>query len=50
MAQNTQVARRHVGVSSEFGLHLRVADKFVKLANSFKSEISVHCKGIIVER
>ena len=47
MAQNVQVARRQVGVSNELGLHLRVADKFVKLANSFKSEISVHCKGII---
>ena len=30
MAQNIQVARRHVGVSNELGLHLRVADKFVK--------------------
>ena len=47
MAQNFQVARRQVGVSSEFGLHLRVADKFVKLANSFQSEVWVQCKGII---
>src|SRR5512135_264011 len=47
MAQNTHVARRQVGVSSELGLHLRVADKFVKLANSFESEAWVHCKGIM---
>ena len=48
MAQNIHVARRQVGVSNEFGLHLRVADKFVKLANAFQSEVSVQCKGIIV--
>ena len=47
MAQNIHVARRQVGVSNEFGLHLRVADKFVKLANSFQSEVWVHCKGIM---
>ncbi len=47
MAQNTHAARRQVGVSNECGLHLRVADKFVKLANSFQSEIWVHCKGIM---
>jgi len=47
MGQNVQVVRRQVSVSNELGLHLRVADKFVKLANSFQSEISVHCKGII---
>ena len=39
MAQNVHVARRQVGVSNELGLHLRVADKFVKLANSFQSEV-----------
>ena len=48
VAQDFQVARRQVGMSNEFGLHLRVADKFVKLANAFQSEVSVHCKGIIV--
>ena len=41
------VARRQVGVSNVFGLHLRVADKFVKLANAFQSDVKVHCKGII---
>jgi phosphocarrier protein len=47
MAQNIHVARRQVGVSSELGLHLRVANNFVKLANSFQSEVWVHCKGIM---
>jgi phosphocarrier protein HPr len=47
MAQNIHVARRQVGVSNVLGLHLRAADKFVTLANSFQSEVRVHCKGII---
>ena len=47
MAQNLHVARRQVGVSNVLGLHLRVADKFVKLANAFQSDVRVHCKGII---
>ena len=41
------VARRQVAVSNVLGLHLRVADKFVKLANAFQSDVSVHCKDII---
>jgi phosphocarrier protein HPr len=48
MAQQIHVARRQVGVSNECGLHLRVADKFVKLATSYQSEVWVQCKGIIV--
>jgi phosphocarrier protein len=47
MAQNSPVSRRQVGVGHVLGLHLRVANKFVKLANTFQSEIQVHCKGII---
>ena len=47
LAQNFHVARRQVGVSNVLGLHLRVADKFVKLANTFQSEVQVHCKDII---
>ena len=46
MAQTFHVARRQVGVSNEFGLHLRIADKFVKLANAFQSDVMVHCKGL----
>jgi phosphocarrier protein len=47
VAQNFHVAIRQVGVSNVLGLHLRVADKFVKLATSFQSEVWVHCKGIM---
>ena len=49
MVQNLHVARRQVGISSECGLHLRVADKFVNLANTFKSEVRVHCNEIIAD-
>ncbi len=47
MAQNIHIVRRQVAVSNVLGLHLRVAGKFVKLANTFKSEVQVHCKDII---
>jgi len=47
MAEDIHVARRQVGVSNVLGLHLRVADKFVKLANAFQSDVRVYCKGII---
>ena len=47
MAQNFHVARRQVGVSNVLGLHLRVAGRFVKLANAFQSDVRVCCKGII---
>jgi phosphocarrier protein len=47
MVQNIHVARRQVQVNNDLELYLRVADKFVKLANSFQSEVRVHCKGII---
>jgi|SRR5208337_174989 phosphocarrier protein HPr len=49
MAQNFRVARRQVGVSNVLGLHLRVAGRFVKLANSFQSEVKVYCKGIMAD-
>src|SRR3974390_1698290 len=47
MAQNNHVARRQVGVNNVLGLHLRVADRFVKLATSFQSDVRVYCKGIM---
>lgn len=47
MAQSHKVSRRQVGVANVLGLHLRVANSFVKLANTFQSEIQVQCKGII---
>jgi phosphocarrier protein HPr len=47
VAQNFHVARRQVGVSNVLGLHLRVAGRFVKLANAFQSDVRVCCEGII---
>ncbi len=46
MALTFHVARRQVGVGNVLGLHLRVADKFVRLANAFQSDVMVHCKGV----
>ncbi len=46
MTQDPLVARRKVEITNALGLHLRPADKFVKLANSFEgTEIRVHYKG-----
>jgi len=47
VAQNFHVARRQVGVNNVLGLHLRAADKFVRLAKAFQSDVKVCCKGII---
>jgi phosphocarrier protein len=46
VAQNFHVAHRQVGVTNVHGLHLRGAGKFVKLANTFQSDVRVCCKGI----
>jgi phosphocarrier protein HPr len=45
MTQDSQVARRQVEITNEYGLHLRPADKFVKLAHQFQAEIRVKYKG-----
>jgi phosphotransferase system HPr (HPr) family protein len=45
MAQNNHVARSQVGVSNT--LNLTVANEFVRLANSFQSEVHVHSNGTI---
>lgn len=45
MSQQTTVARRQVEITNSLGLHLRPADKFVKLALHYKSEIRVHHNG-----
>ena len=47
MAQNIYLAWHQVGVSNVLGLHLRVAGRFVKLANAFQSEVRVHCNGVV---
>ncbi len=49
MAQSPHVARRQVGVGHVLGLHMRVAERFVRLANSFRSEVQVHCKGVMAD-
>jgi phosphocarrier protein len=40
-----QVARRQVEIVNALGLHLRPADKFVRLAHKFQSEIRVSHEG-----
>lgn len=46
MSMNPMEARRFVEITNPLGLHLRPADKFVRLANSFQStEIRVRHKG-----
>jgi phosphocarrier protein HPr len=39
------VARRQVQILNAYGLHLRPADKFVRLAYQFQAEIRVSYKG-----
>ena len=45
MSQETTVVRRQVEITNSLGLHLRPADKFVKLALHFNAEIRVHYNG-----
>ena len=45
MSQETIVARRQVEITNSLGLHLRPADKFVKLALHYKAEVRVHYNG-----
>jgi phosphotransferase system HPr (HPr) family protein len=45
MSQDLQVARRQVEIINALGLHLRPADKFVRLAHRFQSEIRVYRGG-----
>ncbi|MGO8898841.1 MAG: HPr family phosphocarrier protein [Isosphaeraceae bacterium] len=40
------IARRRVEIVNTYGLHLRAAAKFEKLANSFRAEIWVDYRGI----
>ena len=47
MAQNSDVVRREVGVGNVLGLHLRVAEQFVRLANVFQSDVRIHGKGVM---
>ncbi len=45
MSHDPQVARRQVEITNALGLHLRPADKFVRLAHRFQSEIRVSHEG-----
>ena len=45
MTNDTQVASETVTIQNALGLHFRPADKFVRLAMGFKSDVKVRCKG-----
>jgi phosphotransferase system HPr (HPr) family protein len=45
MSQDTTAVRRQVEITNSLGLHLRPADKFVKLALKYQSDIRVHYNG-----
>jgi phosphocarrier protein HPr len=45
MSHETTVACRQVEITNSLGLHLRPADKFVKLALRYQAEIRVHYNG-----
>jgi phosphocarrier protein len=45
MIQDTTVARRWIEIANSLGLHLRPADKFVKLALRYQSDVRVHYNG-----
>ena len=45
MSHDPPVVRRQVEITNILGLHMRPADKFVKLALQFQSEIRVYHNG-----
>lgn len=45
MTQDPHVVRRQVEITNPLGLHLRPAEKFVRLAHQFKADIHIHHKG-----
>ena len=45
MSQDPRVARRQVVILNALGVHLRPADKFIRLACQFQSEIRVFNNG-----
>jgi phosphocarrier protein HPr len=45
MSPESHVASRKVEITNANGLHLRPADKFVKLANQYGAEVRIHYKG-----
>lgn len=49
MSHDAPPARRQVEITNALGLHLRPAEKFVKLADCFASEIRVMHKGLAID-
>jgi phosphocarrier protein len=45
MSQDPRTARRRVEIRNALGLHLRPADKFVRLAHQFQSDVRVAFNG-----
>jgi phosphocarrier protein len=45
MEKDRAVARRRVQIVNAYGLHVRPATKFVKIAQSFQSGVQVDCQG-----
>ncbi len=48
MSHDSPVARRQVKIMNALGLHLRPADKFVRVASRFQSEVRVFHDGLEV--
>jgi phosphocarrier protein HPr len=48
MGDGRAIARRRVQIINAHGLHMRPSSKFVKLANSFQSEVWVDYRGVMV--
>ncbi len=48
MSHDSPVARRQVEITNALGLHLRPADKFVRVASRFQSEVRVFHDGLEV--
>jgi phosphocarrier protein len=45
MSHDPPVVRRQVEITNALGLHMRPADKFVKLAMQYQSEVRVYHNG-----
>jgi phosphocarrier protein HPr len=44
--EESEFARRQVKIVNAYGLHMRPSSKFVRLANSFGSEVWVEFQGV----
>ena len=48
MSHDPPVARRQVEITNALGLHLRPADRFVRLASRFQAEVRVEADGRVI--